>query len=124
MIAPSDSEANTGLNVRELTWTALLGRWVEFARAAMALPDDDAGRRLRESVADIIMLQAVWFALRDLGQLDAAQKAVGLDRAEVLIDRHAGLLQQRWGNEPLPRLLTELIDDAHSALRIAAAGMS
>ena len=102
------------LHPERMTWAALLARWVEFARSAVGLPDDEQGRRLRDSVPDIIMLQAVWCALREVGDLDAGQRALGLDRAAVLIDRHAGAIESRWQNEPLPELLRELIDDARS----------
>ena len=107
------------LRPRQLTWAALLGRWVEFARSAMALPEDTVGTAVRESVPDIIMLQAVWFALKDMDGLTAAERALGLDRAEVLIDRHAGALNRRWAGDastPMPRQLQELIDDARSRL--------
>jgi len=104
------------LDADKLTWAALLARWVEFARSALALPDDDSGRRLRDTVPDIIMLQAVWFALADLGRLQPEQRALGLDRAEILIDKHTAAIHARWANEPLPELLAELIDDARGRL--------
>ena len=107
------------LRPRQLTWAALLGRWVEFARSAMALPEDTVGTAVRDSVPDIIMLQAVWFALKDMDGLTDAERALGLDRAEVLIDRHAGALNRRWAGDastPMPRQLQELIDDARSRL--------
>lgn len=103
----------------KLTWTVLLGRWVEFARAALALPDDDDGRLMRESVPDVIMLQAVWFALQQLDELDATQRAVGIDRGEVLIQRHRDSLHRRWGPD-LPDALRELIDDASHQLEKVA----
>lgn len=99
-----------------LTWAALLARWVEFARSAVALPDTAEGNALRDSVPDIIQLQAVWFALQHLDELDADQRALGLDRAEVLIEKHADALCRRWG-ESLPDMVRELIDDAHAQLR-------
>ena len=67
-----------------LTWAVLLGRWVEFARSSVALPGTGDGRRLRDSVPDLIMLQAVWFALEHLGELGAGERALGLDRAEEI----------------------------------------
>ena len=107
------------LRPRQLTWAALLGRWVEFARSALALPEDPAGTAVRDSVPDIIMLQAVWFALKDMDDLTAAERALGLDRAEVLIDKHSDALNRRWAGDastPMPRQLQELIDDARSRL--------
>lgn len=102
-----------------LTWAVLLGRWIEFARSAMALPIEGDGLKLRDSVADIIMLQAVWFALTQMDDLDSQERLLGLDRAEVLIDRHAGALAARWGDAIPPRLV-ELIADVRAARQAAA----
>jgi len=105
------------LHPERLTWPVLLGRWVTFAQSAVALPKDAAGQRLCDAVPDIINLQAVWFSLEHLDELDGDQRALGLDRAEVLIDRHRSALRQRWADEPLPAELQELIDDAETALK-------
>ena len=40
----------TDLRPSDLTWTALLARWIEFAKASVALPDDAEGDRWRSSV--------------------------------------------------------------------------
>jgi len=109
----SDSEQS--LDPQKLTWAVLLGRWVDFARSALALPDDELGRQMRSSVTDIITLQAVWFALQHLDELDSPQRAVGIDRAEVLIEKHTAALHDRFG-ENLPQQLEELINDAHDQL--------
>jgi len=111
------------LRTRELTWAALLGRWVEFARSALALPDNTVGTAMRESVPDIIMLQAVWFALKDMDALTDGERGLGLDRAEILIDKHAAALDRRWaeaGQTPIPTQLIDLIDDARSQFASAA----
>ena len=109
------------LPTEKITWALLLGRWVDFARSAVALPRDEEGRRLRASVADIIMLQAVWFALRDVETLDAAQQALGRDRAGVLIDRHAGAIEERYAEATMPAMVRELIDEARQQLSTAQA---
>jgi hypothetical protein len=122
MAASDDAQpASRPLPVTALTWAALLGRWVEFARSAVALPDDRAGRRLRESVPDLIMLQAVWFALGQLDELPPDERALGLDRAALLIEKHAGSLRSRWEVEPLPEQVRALIDDAAARLAEAEA---
>ncbi len=100
------------LDAHKLTWAVLLGKWVEFARSAVGLPDDEQGNKLRQSVPDLIMLQAVWFALQHMDELSAEQQALGLDRAGVLIDQHAGVLRSRWAPDPLPQRIEELILDA------------
>ncbi|GAB4189674.1 MAG: hypothetical protein Kow00105_04070 [Phycisphaeraceae bacterium] len=104
------------LDVDKLTWAVLLGRWVEFARSALALPTDGEWRLLRESVSDIIMLQAVWFALQHLDSLEDDERALGVARAEVLIERHAAALGQRWRGEKMPDELVRLLTDARQAL--------
>ncbi len=111
------------LPIHELTWSALLGHWVDFARSAVALPDTEEGRAMRESVPDVIMLQAVWLALDQLDQLPTDQRRLGVDRAGVLIDRHAGRLRRRWGARPMPPLMTELVSDAQGRLDRRRASM-
>ena len=106
----------------KLTWTALLGQWVEFSQSALALPDDADGRRLQDSVADIITLQAVWHALGHLEELPGQQRAVGVDRAQFLIDKHAQSLMRRWPNQMMPARLYEIIEDANNLLAKVSAG--
>jgi len=102
---------------RKLTWAALLGRWVAFARSAVALPDDQAGRAMRAAVPDIIALQAVTMALNDSEDLPADQRALGLDRAHVLIDKHTRQLHTLFDGRELHPMLQELIEDAQAAAR-------
>jgi hypothetical protein len=104
------------LNTDKLTWAALLGRWVEFARSALALPTDEAGRRLRDSVVDIITLQAVWAALKEIDSLPAEEHSLGLDRAEVLITRHSEALRRRFADAAMPEQIEELMRDATDEL--------
>ncbi|MEO0515123.1 MAG: hypothetical protein AAF086_07500 [Planctomycetota bacterium] len=105
------------LHPDRLTWPVLLGRWVDFAKSAVVLPTNAAGRRMRGAVPDIINLQAVWFSLEHLDELDADQRALGLDKAQVLIEKHAGALRAAWADELMPGELVELIDDAKTALQ-------
>ncbi len=113
---PNPNDAGPApLHPRRLTWAVLLGQWVEFARSAVGLPDDGEGLRMRESVADIIMLQAVWFALQHMQELGDAERALGLDRAGVLIEKHESALRQRWGGN-MPASMHELIAEARSAV--------
>ena len=109
------------LHPEKLTWSVLLGRWVQFAQSAVAWPSEGEGERWRRSVPDIIQLQAVWFALGELADLPREQQSLGLDRAEVMIDRHATAIEGRWAGQPLPEGLDELIADARSALKKAQA---
>ncbi len=77
---------------------------------------------MRASVPDLIMLQAVWFALRDVGALPADERQLGLDRAAILIERHAGALVARFHDGSMPATITELIADARQALEHACGG--
>ncbi len=103
----------------KLTWTALLGRWIEFARSAVALPDDADGRAWKQAVPAIIGLQAVVMALDHADELDPAQQAVGVDRARLLVARHTRELHEAFGTTELHPMLIELITDAWSAIRRA-----
>jgi len=109
----------TRLNTDAMTWTALLNKWVEFAQASLALPDDAEGRRWRESVAPIITLQAVRFALDELDRLPRDERSVGLDKAEVLIEQAVAELSETWRGEVLPDMIEEIEEDAIRALEQA-----
>lgn len=98
-----------------MTWAGLLARWVELAKGAVALPGTKAGQQLRASVPDIIMLEAVAHALKELGRLDEGERALGVDRAGVLIEKHEGALRGRFRGQ-LPGQLEELIVEARRAL--------
>ena len=98
-----------------LTWAVLLARWTDFARSAVALPQAGEPGRVRQSVTDIITLQAVWFALGQMDELSGAEKAIGLDRAGVLIQRHAAAIRGRFEDQPLPEDLQSLLDDVAKA---------
>lgn len=114
-----DRDLEHRLDVDHLTWAALLAHWVDIARSSLALPADAEGRRMRASVPDLIMLQAVWFALQHVEHLDPAERRLGFDRAQVLVERHAAAIEQRWRGESLPEGCRDLISDARDALQRA-----
>lgn len=100
------------------TWPLLLAHWTDFAGRAMAWPDAGDGPRLKASVADLVTLQAVWFALSHLHQIaDISERALGLERAAWLIERHRQSLQQTWRDQEMPPAMRELMDDAQTMLR-------
>ncbi|MEM9165411.1 MAG: hypothetical protein AAGB48_00115 [Planctomycetota bacterium] len=105
---------------RLVTWAALLGAWTEFAKSAAAFPDDGEGGRFKRAVPSIVTIQAVTHALGEIHELPADEHALGLDRAEMAIREHAGVINQLWAGEPLPEGLVELIEDARAALALAA----
>ncbi|MFA9477068.1 hypothetical protein ACERK3_02050 [Phycisphaerales bacterium AB-hyl4] len=118
-----DEQSVEPLYPDRLTWTTLLGHWVAFARQAVGLPDAGEGRLMRASVGDVIMLQAVWFALQNVDELPADERALGVDRAGVLVQRHGEALEQRWEGHAMPATMRELIDDARGAVERARGGV-
>lgn len=107
------------LPITSMTWAALLARWTEFARASVAFPKDETGDRWRASVAPLIGLQSVAFALGEVDSLGADERALGLDRASVLVRTNATELHSVWRGEAMPDALREVVDDAHRALTLA-----
>lgn len=107
------------LEHEKLTWSALLGRWIEFAQSAVALPDNAEGRAWKRAVPEIIGLQAVAMALSEADQLDDDERALGLDRARLLVAAHTEKLVALFGEDLLHPQLMELIDDANAAIRRA-----
>lgn len=109
------------IDARKMTWAVLLGRWVEFARSSVALPAEGHLGKLKESVVDLITLQAVIAALSELDQLPDEEQALGLDRAEVLVETHSQAVKERFeraGSE-LPDQIRQMIDEAHEAIKKA-----
>lgn len=102
---------NEPLDTSGLTWAVLIGRWTEFARSSVALPEAGEAGLVRQSVTDIITLQAVWFALGQLEELDPNEQGIGLDRAGVLIHRHASAIRTRFEEHDIPEGLADLISD-------------
>jgi hypothetical protein len=119
---PDGTSASEPLEPDGLTWAVLLAKWTEFARASVALPEAGEAGRVRRSVTDIIALQAVWFALRQLDELDRAERSMGLDRAGVLIDRHTSAIAARFAGGPMPAELQDLIDDVRAEYTSQKAG--
>lgn len=109
------------LNPLKLTWAALLGRWIEFAQSALALPADENGRAWKAAVPDIIGLQAICMALGELEELDADERALGVDRSRVLFERHEANLRGLFGARP-HAMIDELIRDCREAIEKAATG--
>ena len=82
------------LKPTSLTWAALLSRWMDFARAGVSFPDDHEGRAWRESIASIIRLQAVTFALGEIDRLPTDEQLLAIDKSELLIAQ-SNRLEQR-----------------------------
>lgn len=116
-LAPSENGGGRTLAVRELAWAALLGRWIEFAKASVALPTSGDGARWRASIAPFIELQAIVWALRELAEIPVADRPFARDRAEMQVRRAGTHLDEAWRGVPMPTAMLELLDDATIALR-------
>lgn len=113
--ATTDPDALGG----DLTWPALLAQWMDFARATGRLVPGPENDRWRSAAPAIISLQAVAFALADLGRLPVPARAEALDKARVLIRRDSTTLRNLWSGSP-PDELGLLIADAQAAVEAAA----
>lgn len=102
-----------------VTWAALLAHWTRFAQSAVALPRDGEGARWRQCVPDVIALHAVTLACAGLDDLPEGERALGLDRAGLMVRRHAGNIHEAWRGEPLPEGLQALENEAFEAVRRA-----
>ncbi len=103
-----------------IAWATLLARWTDFARSAVALPREGHGGKVRQAVPALIGLQAVTNALTELERLPEDERAVGLDRAEVLIGRYSVDIASIWAG-PVPENVKDFVGDAQLALSAAAA---
>lgn len=103
-----------------LSWTALLARWTELAAAARAWPQNAEGQRWSGSVPQIIRLQAVAQALRELGSIAEAEQPLARDRAAVTVSQAASALDALWRGESMPDAILDILDDAQRALARAA----
>lgn len=72
------------------------------------------------AVPAIINLQAVTFALGEIDQLTReGERAVALDKSEIIIRSATGQLHALWRGEPLPNELVALMHDAGVAMEVA-----
>ena len=78
------------------TWSALLGHWSALVKAGeglvLAAPDDADAARWRASIPEVISLQSITFALRDLARLPEADRPLARDRADLTVTASASSL--------------------------------
>jgi hypothetical protein len=106
-----------------VTWTTLLGHWTSLVKAGEGLrraaeSDPDASR-WRDSIPEVIRLQAITFALGDLEHLDVPDRGLARDRARVGIEAAHGVLETIWAGHPFPDALAEITGDAADAIDLA-----
>lgn len=105
---------------RQLTWSALVAKWTEFAQQAVALPEEGDGGRWRAAVAPVIGLQAMVHALGEIDEVSDEERPLALDKAELVCRQHTKELHEIWRGEPLPREIGDLVQDARIAFEAAA----
>lgn len=115
---PEQTASGGGEEKSALSWSVLLAKWTQFAQSATALPEEGDMGRWKRSVSAVIGLQAVTFALGEINELARDERALALDRAGVLIDRHEEELDGVWGDARAEEI-DELIGDARRALGMA-----
>lgn len=117
MVLRWSSMTESDMNSTSLSWAALIGYWLDFARAAVCLPEDGEGAAWSSSVTPAITLQAVIFALEHLDDLDLEERALGLDRAAILVRDARQQLDDAWRSQGgTPDGVNELIAEAGRAL--------
>jgi hypothetical protein len=97
-------------------WMVLLAQATQLAAAAQAWPDGAEGDRLRESVPDLVQLQAVRIAMEQLDRIPADRRAYARDHAEWLVRRASERLGERWRGEPMPEPMLEAMTAARGSI--------
>ncbi|RPG19245.1 MAG: hypothetical protein CBB69_005525 [Phycisphaera sp. TMED9] len=106
-----------------VTWTTLLGHWTDLVKAGEGLrraaeSNADASR-WRDSIPEVIRLQAITFALGDLDRLEVPDRGLARDRAGLGIEAAHEVLERIWTGQPFPESLAEIARDAADAINLA-----
>ena len=106
-----------------ITWTTLLSHWTSLVKAGeglvMAAPDDADAHRWRDSIPEIMTLQAITFALGDLESLSEPDRPLARDRADLAVTESSAALDRCWKGVEMPPMLLEIASDARRAVEIA-----
>lgn len=105
---------------QNLSWPLLLAKWTEYAKAAVALPTTDEGKRDRDSVPAVIALQAICFALSEIHRLPTDERLLGIERAEYIVRERSAELDRIWRGHPMPEAMLDLLTDARHAIQHAS----
>lgn len=105
------------------TWSALLGHWSALVKAGeglvLAAPDDADAARWRASIPEVISLQSITFALRDLARLPEADRPLARDRADLTVTASASSLDTIWRGVEMPSVLLDVAADARREVELA-----
>jgi hypothetical protein len=99
-----------------IAWSTLLAKWIQWAKASVALPDDAAGTAWKASLPHLISLQAITHAMNELADVVLSDRAFALERAEYSVKEHTTGLHSCWASEPLPESVATVIDTAQVTL--------
>lgn len=106
-----------------VTWATLLSRWTSLVKAGEGLvraaPRDADAHRWRDSIPEIVSLQAVTFALGDLAAIPQVDRPLARDRADLAVTESASSLDRIWKGEEMPGALLEVAADARRAVELA-----
>jgi len=105
-------------------WMVLLAQATQMAVASQGWPEGSDGDRLRESVPDLVQLQAVRIAMEQLDRIPADRRAYARDHAEWLVRLASKRLDERWRGEPMPEAMLDAMKTARdSIMRSLYAGL-
>lgn len=97
----------------------LLAKWTKLAQEAVALPDDGDGGRVKRALPAIIGVNAVACAMREIDLLPEGERALGIDKGEVLLRTYAAQIHEQWRGDALHDAVQEMIVDAQRAMAAA-----
>ena len=111
------------LDTGVMTWAALLARWTDLVGAGEGLrrlhPGDEDVERWRESIPEVISLQAITFALGELERIPWEDRSIARDRADLGVGNAAQRLDGIWRGIEMPPSLLEIAADARQAVEQA-----
>lgn len=93
--------------------------WAASTSAVIPSPSSSISARVSASAASS---SSRYLSVRELDELHPAERALGLDRAGVLIDRHVSAIEAAWEGEVLPAALLDLIGEAREQWNRVAQG--
>ncbi|MAB71850.1 MAG: hypothetical protein CMJ54_05035 [Planctomycetaceae bacterium] len=111
------SKLPTGL----VTWTTLLGHWTDLVKAGEGLKRSDVAddQAWRESIPEVIRLQAITFALAELDRIEVPDRGLARDRAAIGVEEASARLDDLWSGVSMPAALLDIASDASLALEAA-----